>query len=152
VEPVTMPFRQAIGSFTIVVLAFATLVAAFVRPDVIRYGVTHGEGRSRFTMNIRADGLQLLSTQSAPGRDDRVRIRFEPIGADGYDSLTSGLNPLLMLVTPGTNGCPGCSDGGAEWVEATLPLIGAQRIEFEFGDPPVLLADAVARLRKRAGY
>jgi hypothetical protein len=91
-------------------------------------------GYCQSSINITSNPFQLIvSKQPNFAQKDFPSLQQQfPFSSNEWNQIISLLNSKIFTASDDTIGCPGCADGGIEWIQIDW-IGGTKRVTFESG-------------------
>ncbi|MEN9997232.1 MAG: hypothetical protein RI922_222 [Bacteroidota bacterium] len=142
---------KIITSALLVVTVITACAVAKKNKDVmyVKHGLSYGkcQGYCYKEDTYTNDDFVNYQRPNRPSNEFPEKLDSTTIELNEWKSILKNINLTDFYKQPATIGCPGCTDGGSEWIEiATSDKV--YRVTFEEGKPSEALKPIYSALRK----
>lgn len=129
---------QVSWQYLLLISLLPVIYGSFERQDIrsISSGLSFGRcrGYCQQAVNITLNPLQLVAVKQPNFAQATYPVlrQQHSYSSSQWDELVSLVNAEALTSSADTIGCPGCADGGIEWVQVNW-ADGVKRVTFESG-------------------
>jgi hypothetical protein len=144
---------QASWQYVLIVSLLKVAYGEFETSDIrsISSGLSFGRcgGYCQHSINATLNPGQLIASKQANYAQELYPPvqRQYPFSSNQWEQLVSLVNSKVFTQLDDTIGCPGCADGGIEWIQVDW-TDGTKRVTFEYGRAIKGIENLIEKLRQ----